>query len=129
MPTILIVDDDTDLLRAQEVFLAGNGHEVVTATSMKEGLERIEDTKPDLVLVDLMMEHYDSGLVFCKKMRDDPHLSDVPILMQTAAAKEVGFTFDASDPKAKEWMKVDEVLTKPVPLDHLLGTVDRYLSR
>jgi hypothetical protein len=40
----------------------------------------------------------------------------------------MGFTFDASVSPGREWMKVDEVLTKPVPLEHLLGKIEQYLS-
>jgi CheY-like chemotaxis protein len=129
MPKILIVDDDRDLIEGQRIFFEGKGFEVKTALSVKEGIEVLGRYKPDIILADLMMEHYDSGFVFCKKVRDNPALKDVPIIMQTAAPKEIGYTFDASNPKGKEWMKVDEVVVKPVPLDHLLGKVEQFLAR
>ena len=47
-----------------------------------------------MIIADLMMEHYDSGFVFCKKVRELPGLQKVPILMQTAAPRKVGFTFE-----------------------------------
>jgi CheY-like chemotaxis protein len=75
------------------------------------------------------MEHYDSGFVFCKKVRELPGLAKVPIIMQTAAPRKVGFTFDSGDTSGREWMKVDEVLTKPVPLEHLKGKIEQYLSK
>ena len=128
MYKILIVDDDTDLLEGQKIFLESKGYEVQTAVSIKTGLEVIDDYLPDLIIADLMMEHYDSGFVFCKKVRDNEKLTHVPIIMQTAASKEVGFAFDANDPEAKKWMKVDEVLTKPVPLNDLLGKIEHYLE-
>jgi CheY-like chemotaxis protein len=129
MPKILIVDDDKDLVEGQRIFFEEKGFEVKTALSMKEGIDAVGRYKPDLILADLMMEHYDSGFVFCKKVRDIPDLKDIPIIMQTAAPKEIGYTFDASNPKGKEWMKVDEVVVKPVPLDHLLGKVEQFLGR
>jgi len=124
---ILIVDDDTDLLEGQKIFLEGKGYEVRTAVSIESGLKTIEEFTPDLILADLMMEHYDSGFVFCKRVRDKEELKDVPIIMQTAASKEIGFTLDASSSDARRWMKVDEVLTKPVPLNDLLGKIEHYL--
>jgi CheY-like chemotaxis protein len=126
---ILIVDDDRDLLEGQQAFLQGKGYEVRTAPGMEQGLAELSGFKPDLILADLMMEHYDTGFVFCKKVRDIPGLKDVPILMQTAAPKEIGFTLDSYNEKAREWMKVDEVLIKPVPLEDLVGKIEQYLSR
>ena len=128
MARILIVDDDTDLLEGQKVFLEKKGYAVQTALRIEEGLSKARETAPDLVIADLMMEHYDSGFVFCKKVRDLPGLQKVPILMQTAAPRKMGFTFDAGTSPGREWMKVDEVLTKPVPLEHLLGKIEQYLS-
>ena len=128
MARLLIVDDDADLLAGQKIFLEGSGYEVETALSVAEGLEKAAAWRPDLVIADLMMEHYDSGFVFCKKVRELPGLEKVPILMQTAAPRKVGFTFETGGSPVREWMKVDEVLTKPVPLEHLLGKVEQYLS-
>ncbi|MBN1834615.1 MAG: response regulator [Spirochaetales bacterium] len=129
MARILIVDDDQDLREGQQAFLQSKGFEVETAGGMEEGLARLTGVKPDLILADLMMEHYDSGFVFCKKVRDIPGLEDIPILLQTAAPKEIGFTLDSYNTRAREWMKVDEVLIKPVPLEDLVGKIRQYLSR
>ena len=128
MARLLIVDDDTDLLEGQKVFLEKNGYVVETALSIEEGLQKAQEAAPDLIIADLMMEHYDSGFVFCKKVRDLPGLSKVPIVMQTAAPRKVGFTFETGAAPGRDWMKVDEVLTKPVPLEHLLGKIEQYLS-
>ena len=128
MARILIVDDDTDLLEGQKVFLEKNGYTVETALSIEEGLEKAKGSAPDMIIADLMMEHYDSGFVFCKKVRELPGLAKVPIIMQTAAPRKVGFTFETGSSPGREWMKVDEVLTKPVPLEHLLGKIEQYLS-
>jgi len=125
---LLIVDDDTDLLEGQRLYLEKQGYEVQTALSIEDGLARAREAPPDIVIADLMMEHYDSGFVFCKKVREIPGLQTVPILMQTAAPRKMGFTFEAGSSPGKEWMKVDEVLTKPVPLEHLLGKIQQYLS-
>ena len=129
MPRILIVDDDEDLLLSQRMFLESRGYEVATAANADEAIRSIQTQKPDLILADLMMEHFDSGFVFCKRAREQEGMANVPILMQTAASKKVGFSFDASSEADKRWMKVDEVLTKPVPLEHLHGKIKQYLSR
>ena len=126
--SLLIVDDDVDLLEGQRLYFEGRGFEVRTADSLRKGLEVLERFNPDVILADLMMEHYDSGFVFCKKVRERPNLAGTPIIMQTAAAREIGFTFDGRDPESRKWMKVDEVLTKPVPLEDLEGKIRQYLK-
>jgi CheY-like chemotaxis protein len=126
---ILLVDDDTDLIAGQKAFLEKKGHEVETANSIEEGVAKASETHPDIVIADLMMEHYDSGFVFCKKVRELPGMGGVPIIMQTAAPRKVGFTFEPGTAPGREWMKVDEVLTKPVPLEHLLGKIEQHLSK
>ena len=128
MARILIVDDDTDLIEGQKIILEKNGYTVDSGNTIEEGLEKAKESAPDMIIADLMMEHYDSGFVFCKKVRDLPGLQKVPILMQTAAPRKVGFTFETGASPGREWMKVDEVLTKPVPLEHLLGKIEQYLS-
>jgi CheY-like chemotaxis protein len=125
---ILIIDDDPDLQEGQKAFLEGNGYEVLTAGGMQEGLEVLQNTTPDLILVDLMMEHYDAGFVFCAKVREKPELTEVPIIMQTSAKDKLGFTPDSYDEKARSWMKADQILTKPVPLEDLLKTIEQYLA-
>jgi len=125
---ILIVDDDTDLIEGQKLFLEKNGYTIETALTIEEGLAKAKEAAPDMIIADLMMEHYDSGFVFCKKVRELPGLQKVPIVMQTAAPRKVGFAFETGATPGREWMKVDEVLTKPVPLEHLLGKIEQYLS-
>jgi CheY-like chemotaxis protein len=129
MARVLIVDDDTDLLAGQGAFLERKGYTTETAVTIEEGLAKAATFRPDVIIDDLMMEHYDSGFVFCKKVRELPGLAEVPILMQTAAPRKIGFTFDAGSTGSRDWMKVDEVLTKPVPLEHLVGKIEQYLSR
>lgn len=129
MQQILIVDDDPDLREGQQLFLEGNGYEVHTAGGMEEGLQLLQTLTPDLILIDLMMEHYDAGFVFCTKVRDKPGLSTIPIIMQTSAAQKLGFDPESYDEKARSWMKADEILTKPVPLEELLQKIRHYLAR
>jgi CheY-like chemotaxis protein len=125
---VLIVDDDADLLAGQRAFLEKSGYTIETANTIDEGLAKAREFTPDIIIADLMMEHYDSGFVFCKKVRDLPGMQKVPIIMQTAAPRKMGFTFEGGAAPGREWLKVDEVLTKPVPLQHLVGKIEQYLS-
>ena len=128
MKRILIVDDDPDLQEGQKVFLEGHGYQVCTAGGMEEGMEALKGFTPNLILVDLMMEHYDAGFVFCAKVREYPELAEVPIIMQTSARDKLGFSPESYDEKARSWMKADQILTKPVSLEDLLKTIEQFLA-
>ena len=126
---VLIVDDDIYLLNQQKLFLEAKGYTIATAVTMEEGLEFFKMFKPDIIIADLMKEHYDSGFVFCKKVKDHPEGRNVPIIMQTGAAREMGFTFDLSVQGDNEWIKVDEVLTKPVLPEELEAKIRQYMTQ
>mgnify|MGYP000983733708 CR=1 FL=1 len=129
MAKILIVDDDKDLAESQKDILEANGYSVEVAFSMEDGLAKAAAFIPDLVIADLMMEHYDSGFVFGKRFREIKGCEKTPVIMQTGASKEIGFTFDISKPGAKDWLKVDEIIDKPVTPEFLVGKVRQYLAR
>jgi CheY-like chemotaxis protein len=101
---------------------------VLTAGGAGEGLQALKSFTPNLILVDLMMEHYDAGFVFCAKVREIPELAEVPIIMQTAARDKLGFAPESYEETARSWMKADRILTKPVPLEDLLNTIEQYLA-
>jgi PAS domain S-box-containing protein len=81
--TILIVDDEPIGRRILEVLLADQGYQLVTACSGLEALERAATLAPDLVLLDIMMPNMD-GFEVCQRLRADPLLADVPVVMVTA---------------------------------------------
>jgi PAS domain S-box-containing protein len=81
--TILIVDDEPIGRRILEVLLADQGYHLVTACSGIEALERAALLTPDLVLLDIMMPNMD-GFEVCQRLRADPLLADVPVVMVTA---------------------------------------------
>lgn len=125
---ILLVDDDEDFIMMNEAMLKTRGFEVETANSAKEGLKKLENFTPDLVILDLMMEHYDSGFTFSYQIKSNPKTSHVPLLMVTSVHRETGIPFDASTHEEKEWIKVDEFLEKPISPEDLSGIIDKYLK-
>jgi CheY-like chemotaxis protein len=94
-PKILFVDDDRDFLAAQVAFFGGRGYEVVTLDRVEGALERISHERPDVIVLDLMMEHYDSGFLLGRRIRQDPAMIDVPILMLSGVAAATGHKFGA----------------------------------
>jgi two-component system alkaline phosphatase synthesis response regulator PhoP len=97
MKTILVIDDEPELVRALRGYLEQSGYRVVTASNGKTGLAAFHNERPDLVLLDLMLPEMD-GLEVCRRLRQT---SDVPIIMLTARVEEadrvVGLEMGADD--------------------------------
>lgn len=124
---ILLVDDDPDFLEMHKALLVNHGYEVMTATSAKEGLEKVRSEMPHLIVLDLMMEKHDAGFSFSKQIKSDPLFKSIPILMVTAVADATGYKFSLE--KDGYWMKTDEFLDKPVQPSVLLSKVEKLLER
>jgi CheY-like chemotaxis protein len=97
---ILIVDDDPDYLYQLKFQLERWGCKVITADSQREAEELILTLKPDLAILDLMMENEDSGFVLSYKMKRK--YPDVPIIIATAVSAETGMSFGIYSEEKKE---------------------------
>ncbi len=129
---ILIVDDDKDLVASLEQVLAANGYAVASAFSGAEGLKALEAEKPDLVILDVMMETDTAGFEVADRIRSRRPTSkyrafrDVPIIILTAIDQVTNSRF-SMDPRDSFLPGVDGFLTKPVDLDELLEKVSLRL--
>lgn len=124
---ILLVDDDQDFLEMHKAVLKNHGYDVLTASSGNEGLERVRAEMPDLIILDLMMEKYDTGFSFSKEIKNDPLFKKIPILMVTAVAEATGYRFSLKEDGY--WMKTDDFLDKPIMPDVLIGKVEKLLEK
>jgi two-component system, OmpR family, alkaline phosphatase synthesis response regulator PhoP len=125
---ILFVDDDRDFLAAQTAFFSGRGFQVVTLDRVDGAVERISGEKPDVVVLDLMMEHYDSGFMLARKIRQDSAMANVPILMLSGVASATGHKFAGEIAALKDWIKLDAFLDKPVTGRQLLKVIEEKLG-
>ncbi|MCE1247938.1 MAG: response regulator [Firmicutes bacterium] len=125
---ILLVDDDQDFTMMNEAVLVNLGYEVATASSAQEGLDKLKEFKPDLVILDLMMEHYDSGFTLSHRIKTNPDTKDIPLVMVTSVRRETEMVFDARTHEEKEWIKVDGFLEKPISPEDLSATVTKYIK-
>jgi len=121
--TILIVDDDPDLVLATRLVLESEGYEVEEAATGKEGLDKMKDDPPDLVLMDVMMANPLDGYYTTQKIADDPALSQVPILMVTSITTSQYADRFPTD----QHLNIREFITKPVEPEALLKKIQRYL--
>ena len=124
---ILLVDDDVDFIDLNKAVLQNQGFEVAEAFSGREAIEKVRFEKPDLIVLDLMMEKHDTGFTFAKAVKADPLYKNVPILMLTAVATETGYDF--SQELDGYSMKTDDYASKPLLPDELVKKVNSLLER
>ena len=113
MALIAVIDDDADIREASEIVLTSKGHQVITASNPKDGYEIIKTKKPDLIILDVMMDEPDDGFFLAQKLRREKVTT--PILMYTSISKTVGMDFGAS-----EMVPVDDFVEKPITPDALI---------
>ncbi len=124
---ILLVDDDVDFIDLNKAVLENQGFEVCAAFSGREAMDKVKFEKPDLIVLDLMMEKHDSGFTFAKAIKADPLHKNTPILMLTAVTSETGFDF--AQEMDGYWMKTDDYASKPLLPDELVKRINDLLSK
>jgi two-component system phosphate regulon response regulator PhoB len=119
--TVLIVDDEADLVELVTHNLRRHGYQTLTARDGRSGLELARKEKPDLILLDLMLPQI-NGQEVARRLKADAATSDVPIIMLTAKSEEtdivVGLTLGA-----------DDYVTKPYSMKVLLARIQSVLRR
>lgn len=124
---IMIIDDNPDFLFTMETFLKRSGFDTLTAEDAQKGLELIEKERPDLILLDVMMESIYSGLEVCKKLRSNPDLKNIPIIGISGMGEELGVRLDRWGDD--DYFSVDEYFEKPVDKEKLLERIKVRLKR
>ena len=117
--TVLIADDTEQNVELLQAYLDELGCRVVTAADGQETLDRVADSKPDLILLDIMMPRL-SGFEVCRKLKGNPATRDIPICMVTALTEEgdIEKAVDAG---------TDDFLSKPINKWELLTRVRSLL--
>jgi CheY-like chemotaxis protein len=123
---ILIIDDDHDFISATRAVLASAGYEVAECTKAAEAMARVREFRPDLIVLDVMMETGTAGFHVAYQVRRDPHHAKTPILMLTAIHQTTPLRF--SPETDGEFLPVEKLLDKPVPADVLLAEVAHQLE-
>lgn len=118
---ILIVDDDPDFAAAIGKILTIAQYEVEKAGSLQGGMKVIEERRPDLILLDVMMEKYDDGFNMCYDLKHDERYKQIPVIMITAVTEVTGLKF--SPDTDGEYLQADGYLRKPINADVLLEKV------
>lgn len=119
---ILIIDDDPSFLEICSAILEESDYQVDTASSSKEGLEKLVSERPDLLLLDIMMATMDEGLSFATYMRQREDLSKIPIMI-VSAQPDAEKGYQRSVDKEMDWISADMFMEKPINPQDLLHNV------
>jgi CheY-like chemotaxis protein len=131
MPKILVIEDDPDMVTALRLPLEANGYELAVATTGKEGLQKVKEVGPDLIILDVMMETTTAGFQVSLELRSpDPNSEyadyrEVPILMLTAIHTTTELRFGPDE----AYLPVDDFVDKPVDPDVLLQKVRTLVDK
>jgi len=120
-----MVDDDRDFGESTAAYLRAHGLEVEHAYDGRAGLKAARLRRPDLILMDIMMDERTEGFFTVQQMRRDPELREVPIFVISSLYRDVPDFRIEPDPG---WMAQDEFLPKPVDLDALLERIEARLG-
>lgn len=122
---ILIIDDDKDYGEALRIVLEGNGFAVDHVLNIDDGRKNVEKSRPDLIILDVMMDKHTDGFDFCYDLKHDEECKKIPILMVTAVTEKTGFKF--SPETDGEYLQADDYVAKPIPVAELLSRVNKLI--
>jgi len=118
---ILCIEDEPEMIDLIRLILGRRGFEVVGAAGGKEGLEKVRQEQPDLVLLDLMMPDMDGWEVY-QQMKADEKTKDIPVIVVTAKAQSIDKVLGL------HIAKVDDYIAKPFSPQELLNSVDKVFG-
>ncbi len=125
MAKILVVDDDPDFQHITRLTLERAGHQVIVAASGDEGYARAQAERPDLILLDVIMDTVLDGLSTSERLNEDPLLRNIPIIMVTSIANTDYAALFPTD----ESVHINGFLSKPIVPDVLIRQVNRLLAQ
>lgn len=118
---ILCIEDEPEMIDLIRLILGRRGYDVVGAAGGKEGLEKLRQKPPDLVLLDLMMPDIDGWEVY-QQMKADEKTKDIPVIVITAKAQSIDKVLGL------HIAKVDDYISKPFSPQDLLTSVEKVFD-
>ncbi len=122
---VLIVDDDPAYVKSTKLILESHGYQVDSASSGDQALVRMQLQKPDLVLLDIMMDWVLDGVNVTREMLRHPALSSIPIVIVSSIVNSENRDLFPQD----QYLHADSWLDKPCSPSAIVGEVERILSR
>lgn len=122
--TVLLVDDDADFVEMNRVLLEENGYSVRVAYNGRQCLEEVAARRPDLVILDMVMEKASDGFDVSRALRNSEYTKTIPLVMITSVNDTIPFRIEPDS----TWLPVDTLIEKPVDPALLLSIVNRILG-
>ncbi len=126
---VLVVDDDLDLVASIEAFLGARGYAVTTAHNGKEAYASIVKDRPDLIILDVMMDYDEEGMVLASALKTDGPTRDIPILMLSGFNVQEDVRDKVLGSLMGQDMPAESFMEKPVRLANLAERVEALLER
>lgn len=128
---ILVIDDDPDFLKLVSLMLESTPYSVITANNPQEGKEKLFAERPDLILLDIMMDTLFDGYSFCHAVKTSPEFNDfkdTPVIFVSAVKDTAGSRF--AFPLQEQGLKgPDDYMDKPVEAEELVARIEKLLNR
>lgn len=118
---VVCIEDELEMIELVKLILSRHQFQVTGAVGGQEGLAKIAEVQPDLVLLDLMMPEIDGWEVY-QKMKASETMRDIPVIVVTAKAQSIDRVLGL------QIARVDDYITKPFGPQELLESVERVLS-
>lgn len=124
--TVLLADDDSDYLFQQKLQLEAAGFRVLAAEREADAAAILADVRPDLAVLDLMMDDVDGGFTLCHRIKKEH--PTLPVILVTSVNAETGLDFGTGTESERDWIKADAFLSKPIRFEQLKREIDRLLG-
>jgi CheY-like chemotaxis protein len=124
---LLIIDDDPDFVEGISSILEGADYAVDAEYNPDDGYEALQTKPPDMLLLDIRMGRGAEGITLARKIRKDPELREIPVLIITGIREQIAFLFPG-EPVHPRFVAVDELVEKPVEPEFLLDRVSALLE-
>jgi CheY-like chemotaxis protein len=124
---VLMIDDDPDFVSGIKSILTAANFDVEVAYNPKDGLQNLKTKQYDLLLLDIMMGRGAEGIMIARKLRKDPKLRELPVLIITGMREQIAFLFPG-EPVHPRFVEVDELVEKPIEPKLLLEKVNSLIA-
>lgn len=122
-----MIDDDPDFVSGIRSILTAANFDVEVAYNPKDGLQSLQTKHYDLLLLDIMMGRGAEGIMIARKLRKDPKLRELPVLIITGMREQIAFLFPG-EPVHPRFVEIDELVEKPVEPKLLLEKVNGLIQ-
>ena len=119
---VVCIEDESEMIDLVNMILSQKGYEVIGAPGGLQGLQTVEDTQPELVLLDLMMPDMDGWEVY-QRLKSNPKTASIPVIVVTARAQSIDKILGL------HIAKVDDYITKPFSPSDLLSGIEKVLAK